>query len=87
MGQDPNDLLEWLEVWTNKAPSDIQLDDSIRRRLRDASRNFSIAMETPGDTVHRISSLVISAFVIGPLQSRNPEKAMSNTTDSMGIRI
>lgn len=64
MGQDPHDLLEWLEAWTNEVPAGVATDDSIRRRLRDAGRTFSIAMETPGDTIHRISSLVMSTFAI-----------------------
>lgn len=72
MGQDPNGLLEWLEAWTNEVPASVTSDDSIRRRLRDAGRNFSIAMETPGDTVHRISSLVMSTFAIESLQSKIP---------------
>lgn len=70
MGQDPSDLLEWLEAWTKEVPGGVTSDDSMRRRLRDASRNFSIAMETPGDTIHRISSLVMSTFETEALQSK-----------------
>ncbi len=70
MDQDPNDLLEWLEAWTHGVPGGVTSDDSMRRRLRDAGRNFSIAMETPGDTIHRISSLVMSTFAIEALQSK-----------------
>lgn len=30
------------------------LDDDTRRKLSEASRSLSIALEAPGDTVHRI---------------------------------
>ncbi|KAL8784363.1 MAG: hypothetical protein Q9213_004015 [Squamulea squamosa] len=30
-------------------------DDSLRRRLRDAGRKLSLAMEAPTDTIHRIA--------------------------------
>ena len=30
-------------------------DDSLRRRLREAGRNLSLAMEAPADTIHRIA--------------------------------
>ncbi|KAL8996039.1 MAG: hypothetical protein Q9169_004351 [Polycauliona sp. 2 TL-2023] len=30
-------------------------DDSLRRRLRDAARNLSLALEAPADTIHRIA--------------------------------
>lgn len=30
-------------------------NDVLRRRLRDAGRNLSVALEIPGDTIHRIS--------------------------------
>ena len=31
------------------------VDDSLRRRLREAGRNLSLAMEAPADTIHRIA--------------------------------
>lgn len=33
-------------------------DDNIRRRLREAGRKLSLAMEAPGDTIHRINNTV-----------------------------
>ncbi|EER29453.1 sterigmatocystin 8-O-methyltransferase precursor, putative [Coccidioides posadasii C735 delta SOWgp] len=37
-----------------QAVTDLQ-DDGLRRRLRDAGRKLSLAMEAPGDTIHRIA--------------------------------
>jgi hypothetical protein len=57
---DPLELLQQLEILTKNPPRDVLADDALRRKLRDAARNLSIAMETPGDTVHRIGSLVVN---------------------------
>ncbi len=57
---DPSALVQQLEILTKNPPHDVLADDAVRRKLRDAARNLSIAMETPGDTVHRIGSLVVN---------------------------
>ncbi|KAK2834887.1 hypothetical protein FQN49_006813 [Arthroderma sp. PD_2] len=46
-------LPESIDVVVSQA-AEIQ-DDGLRRRLRDAGRKLSLAMESPGDTVHRIA--------------------------------
>jgi hypothetical protein len=51
-------LVAKLESLTNNPPSEILKNDSLRRKLREASKNLSIAMEKPGDTVHRIANYV-----------------------------
>ena len=51
-------LLQQLEELTENPPSHVMNNDKLRIKLRDAARNFSIAMETEGDTIHRIKSLV-----------------------------
>jgi hypothetical protein len=56
---DPSSLLQQLEAWAKNPPRDILADEAVRPKLRDAARNLSIAMENPGDTVHRIGFLVI----------------------------
>jgi len=33
-------------------------DDGLRRRLREAGRKLGVAMEIPGDTIHRIINTV-----------------------------
>ncbi|MCJ1355674.1 MAG: hypothetical protein MMC33_005666 [Icmadophila ericetorum] len=50
-------LLQQLEELTENPPSHVMNNDKLRIKLRDAARNFSIAMETEGDTIHRITSL------------------------------
>jgi hypothetical protein len=49
-------LIAKLEQLTNAPPKDI--DDSTRIKLREASKNLSIAVEIHGDTVHRIGNSV-----------------------------
>jgi uncharacterized Rossmann fold enzyme len=49
-------LIAKLEQFTNVPPTDI--DDSTRIKLREASKNLSIAVEIHGDTVHRIGNSV-----------------------------
>lgn len=49
-------LIAKLEQFTNAPPQDI--DDSTRIKLREASKNLSIAVEMHGDTVHRIGNSV-----------------------------
>jgi hypothetical protein len=49
-------LITKLEHFTNVPPQDI--DDSTRIKLREASKNLSIAVEIHGDTVHRIGNSV-----------------------------
>lgn len=51
-------LLEQIEAVAKNPPSDVVGDDSTRRKLRDAARNLSVALETPADSVHRIAHLV-----------------------------
>jgi hypothetical protein len=58
---DPSSLLQQLETWAKNPPRDILTDEAVRPKLRDAARNLSIAMENPGDTVHRIGFLVIQS--------------------------
>ena len=55
-------LLEQLESLTKNPPAHVIADDSIRIKLRDAARDLSVAMESKGDTVHRIGSLVCCLF-------------------------
>lgn len=55
---DASVLLQQLEELTKSPPSHVMSDDKLRIQLRDAARNLSIAMETEGDTIHRITSLV-----------------------------
>lgn len=49
-------LTAQLEHLTNFPPHDI--DISTRIKLREASKNLSIAVETHGDTAHRIGNSV-----------------------------
>ena len=49
-------LIAKLEQFTNAPPQEI--DDSTRIKLREASKNLSIAVEIHGDTVHRIGNSV-----------------------------
>lgn len=51
-------LVEKLEALTNDPPVELLGNDSLRRRLRDTARNLSIAVETPGDSMHRIGNSV-----------------------------
>jgi hypothetical protein len=51
-------LIAKLESLTKNPPSSILSNDSLRRKLREAGKDFSIAMEAPGDTVHRIGNTV-----------------------------
>lgn len=53
-------LLQHLETLTKNPPGDLLADDVARRELRDAARNLSIALETPGDAATRIGGLVIN---------------------------
>ncbi|MCJ1245385.1 hypothetical protein MMC30_002589 [Trapelia coarctata] len=54
---DVSALLRQVETITKNPPSTLLADESARRKLRDAARNLSIAMEAPGDTIHRIGTL------------------------------
>jgi hypothetical protein len=56
--QEATALIEKLEHLTENPSQDVLADSSIRRRLREAAKNFSIALEMPGDTVHRIGNTV-----------------------------
>jgi hypothetical protein len=51
-------LIAKLEYFTENPPQDVLAVDSIRRSLREAAKNFGIALEMPGDTVHRIGNTV-----------------------------
>jgi hypothetical protein len=50
------DIIAKIEKFTDAPPTNI--DNSTRIRLRETSRNLSIAMKIPGDTVHRIGNTV-----------------------------
>jgi hypothetical protein len=52
-----SDLANKLESLAANCETVLQ-DDATRRRLRDAARNLSIALEMPGDTVHRVMNTV-----------------------------
>lgn len=49
-------LIAKLEQFTNAPPQEI--DNSTRIKLREASKNLSIAVEIHGDTIHRIGNSV-----------------------------
>jgi hypothetical protein len=49
-------LIAKLKTFTDAPPQDI--DNSTRIKLREASKNLSIAVEIHGDTVHRIGNSV-----------------------------
>lgn len=51
-------LISRLEYLTKNPPEHVLADSSVRRKLREAAKNFSIALEMPGDTVHRIGNTV-----------------------------
>lgn len=62
MAANPQDaviLAERLEAIIN-SPGAIHglKDDAVRRRLREAGRKLSLAMEDAGDTTHRIANTV-----------------------------
>jgi hypothetical protein len=58
-------LIAKLEQFADAPPKNI--DNSTRIKLREASKNLSIAVEIHGDTVHRIGNAVSSP--ISPLVS------------------
>ncbi|KAI1759503.1 putative sterigmatocystin 8-O-methyltransferase precursor [Hypoxylon sp. FL1150] len=50
-------LVEKIEAIIKEPQAILDLqDDALRRKLREAGRKLSLAMEAPGDTVHRISN-------------------------------
>ena len=51
-------LISKLERLADSPPSDVIADSAMRRKLREAAKNLSIALEMPGDTVHRIGNAV-----------------------------
>lgn len=54
-------LAERIEQIVNRTDLTVNLyDDNLRRRLREAGRQLSLAMEAPGDTIHRINNTVSS---------------------------
>jgi hypothetical protein len=59
----PKELLKQLRDLANNPTSEFLEDDSLRRDLRDASRDVSLALEAGGDAVHRLGSLVQHAKV------------------------
>lgn len=56
--EDAETLLSKLESLTNDPPSELLKNDALRRKLREAAKNASIALEIPGDTMHRITNAV-----------------------------
>lgn len=54
--EDINALIAKLEQFTDAPPQNI--DDFTRIKLREASKNLSIAVEIHGDTMHRIGNSV-----------------------------
>lgn len=51
--------MERLEAIVNHPKTILDLEnDGIRRRFREAGRKLSVAMETVGDTTHRIANTV-----------------------------
>lgn len=52
-------LIARLESLASNPPREILLDDSLRRKLRESAKNFSIAMEMPGDTIHRLGNTAL----------------------------
>lgn len=62
-------LIEKIEAVIKQPQAILDLqDDAIRRKLREAGRKLSLAMEAPGDTVHRVSNTVCSILLIHSLQ-------------------
>jgi hypothetical protein len=51
-------LTEQIENVINGTKPTVDLDDNIRRRLREAGRKLSASMEVPGDTINRINNTV-----------------------------
>ena len=51
-------LLNQIGALAKNPPKDVMGDDLVRRKLRDASYNLSIALESPADSVNRITYLV-----------------------------
>jgi hypothetical protein len=56
--QEVEALIAKLKTFTDAPPQNI--DNSTRIKLREASKNLSIAVEIHGDTVHRIGNSVCS---------------------------
>ena len=54
-------LANKLESLAERPHPGVTADSSVRMRLREAAKNFSIALEMPGDTVHRIGNAVSSS--------------------------
>lgn len=55
---DFNALIDEIERLSKKRPNELLIDDKSRAKLRDATRNLSIAMESRNDSAFRISYLV-----------------------------
>lgn len=55
---DPKALLEQLEALAKQPSLEGFAEEGIRQRLREATRQISVALETPGDVVHRIANTV-----------------------------
>ena len=51
-------LIEQLEELADAPSAHIMAEASIRKRLYNATRKVNLALEQPGDTIHRIGSLV-----------------------------
>lgn len=57
--QEASSLIQKLEAIIADPDAILSLkDDTIRRRLREAGRKVSIAMESAGDATHRIANTV-----------------------------
>ena len=52
------ELLQQVRDMAENPPAESFKDDALRRDLRDASRDMSLALEADGDAIHRLGSTV-----------------------------